>query len=65
MQHTALPGTDTTSRTGDGGYLFGREFALLHWERMQQNSVANLYKSGQLPGLGRTNATTRLVPLSD
>jgi len=46
MQHTALPGRDTTSRTGDGGDLFGREFALLHQERMQQNAVANLYKSG-------------------
>jgi len=46
MQHTALPGRDTTSRTRDGGYLFGREFAPLHSDRMQLHSVANLYKSG-------------------
>ncbi len=51
MQHTALPGRNTTSRTRDGGYLFGREFALLHFERMQLHSVANLYKSGHFLAL--------------
>jgi len=28
MQHTTLSDSDATGRTGDGGYLFGPEFAL-------------------------------------
>ena len=43
MQHTALPGADTTCGTGNGRQLFGREFALLHSGRMRQHAVANLY----------------------
>jgi hypothetical protein len=46
MQHTALPGRDATSGTGDGGYLFGREFGLPHCHRMRLHSVVNLYKIG-------------------
>jgi hypothetical protein len=30
MEHTALPGRDTTGRTGDRGDLFGREVAIPH-----------------------------------
>jgi hypothetical protein len=30
MQHATFPGSDTARGTGDGGYLFGREFALFH-----------------------------------
>jgi hypothetical protein len=44
MQHTSLPGRDPTCRTGDGGYLFGREFALLHSQRMCLHLAANLYR---------------------
>jgi hypothetical protein len=46
MQHTTLPGSNPTCRTGDGGYLCGREFALFHSDRMRLHSVANLYKFG-------------------
>jgi hypothetical protein len=72
VQDTALPGRDTTSRTGDGGYLFGREFALFHLERMQQNAVENLYKSGHclardaqtpIPGLSNFRFTRTKRPL--
>jgi hypothetical protein len=62
MQHTALPGRNTTSRTRNGGYLFGREFALLHSERMQLHAVANLYKSGHCLALG---GLTPIPDLSD
>jgi hypothetical protein len=47
MQLTTLPGGGTTRRTGDGGYLFGREFPLLHVDRMQLHASANLYNFGQ------------------
>jgi hypothetical protein len=47
MQLTTLPGGGTTRRTGDGGYLFGREFPLLHVYRMQLQASANLYNFGQ------------------
>ena len=43
MQLTTLSGGGTTRRTGDGGYLFGREFPLLHLDRMQLHASANLY----------------------
>lgn len=43
MQHTTLPDSDTADRAGDGGYLFGREFALLHSDRMRSHPVANLF----------------------
>jgi hypothetical protein len=43
MQHTILPGSGPTCRTGDRGYLFGREFALLHSQRMHIHPVASLY----------------------
>jgi hypothetical protein len=46
MQLTTLPGGGTTRRTGDGAYLFGREFSLLHVDRMQLHAVANLYNFG-------------------
>ena len=35
MQHTTLTGSGTTCGTGDGGYLFEREFALFHADRMR------------------------------
>jgi hypothetical protein len=44
MQYTGLPSRDTTCRTWDGRYLLGREFALLHSDRMPLHSTANLYK---------------------
>jgi len=46
MQHTTLFGSDATGRTGDGGYLFGREFALFHFDRLRLHAVANLYNFG-------------------
>jgi hypothetical protein len=46
MQIATLPGGGTTRRTGDGGYFFGREFSLLHVDRMQLQAVANLYNFG-------------------
>jgi hypothetical protein len=51
MQLTALPGRGTTRGTRDQGYLFGREFALLHSRRMRLQPVANLFNSGQYPRL--------------
>src|SRR5712692_4802956 len=42
MQHTNLPDSDTTCRTGDGGYLFGREFFPFHSESMRQHRPAKL-----------------------
>jgi hypothetical protein len=36
MQHTTLPDNDTTCRTGDRGYLFGREFFPFHSLRTRQ-----------------------------
>jgi hypothetical protein len=47
MQHTMLPDIDATGRTGDGGYLFAGEFALLHGDRMRLHTVRNLFKSAQ------------------
>jgi len=38
MQHTTLSAGDTTCRTGNGGYLFGREFALFHSGRMRHHA---------------------------
>jgi hypothetical protein len=54
MQFTALAGGGTTRGTSDRGYLFGREFALLHSRRMRLQLVANLFNSGQyrMPGDG-------------
>jgi len=49
MQHTTLFGSDATGRTGDGGYLFGREFALLHFDRLRLHAVANLYNFAHSP----------------
>src|SRR5271169_1209599 len=45
MQLTALPDSGTTRRTGDGGYLFESQSALLHSRRIRLHSVANLFKS--------------------
>ena len=42
MQHTTLPDSDTTGRTGDGGYLFGREVFPFHPGRMLQRRAAKL-----------------------
>ena len=42
MQFTTLPGRDATCRTGDRGYLFGREFALFIHNRMRLHAFANL-----------------------
>jgi hypothetical protein len=49
MQHTTLPGSDATCRTGDGGYLFGREFALFHSERIGQHRSAKLLRFEHCP----------------
>ncbi len=49
MQHTTLFASDATGRTGDGGYLFGREFALLHFDRLRLHAVANLYNFAHSP----------------
>jgi len=39
MQFTTRPGRDATCRAGNGGYLFGREFALLHsWQNATKHS---------------------------
>jgi hypothetical protein len=43
MQHTTFLDSDTTGRTRHGGYLFGREFALFHFDRLRLHAVANLY----------------------
>ena len=47
MQHTTFPGAGATCRTGDGGYLFGRELLLFHLHRMHLHAVANLSHFGQ------------------
>jgi hypothetical protein len=49
MQDTTLPDRDTTGRTGDGGYLFGREFVLFHFDRLRLHAVANLYNFAHCP----------------
>ncbi len=49
MQHTTLPDSDTTGRTGHGGYLFGREFALFHFDRLRLHVVANLCNFAHCP----------------
>ncbi len=49
MQHTTLSGGDATGRTGDGGYLFGRDFALFHFDRLQLRAVANLCNFAHCP----------------
>ena len=51
MQHTTLPDSDTTGRTGDGRYLFGGELAFLHFDRMRLRPVANLFNFGHCPSL--------------
>gem|GEM_PF-3167289 len=51
MQHTTLPGSDTTCRTGDRGYLFGRELALLQTHRIRLHRIASLYNCGYYRGL--------------
>ena len=53
MQLTALPGSGTTCGTRDRGNLFGREFAVLHSERIRLCPVANLFKSVQSGLAGR------------
>ena len=47
MQHTRHPDSDAAGRTGDGGYLLEREFALLHSHRIRLWPVANLFNFGQ------------------
>ena len=42
MQHTTLPDSGTTCRTGNRGHLFGREFFPFHTGRMRQHRTANL-----------------------
>ena len=64
MQLTTLPGGGTTRRTGDGAYLFGREFSLLHVDRMQLHAVANLYNFGHcLAFVAQTGAPDKSVTL--
>jgi hypothetical protein len=46
MQHTTLSGSDATGRTGHGGYLFGRKFALFHSYRMRLHALGNLFNFG-------------------
>jgi hypothetical protein len=46
MQLATLSGSGTTCRTVDGGYLFRREFALFHSDRMRLHLVANLFNFG-------------------
>ena len=36
MQHTTLPDSDTTGRTGDGRYLFGGELAFIYFSIVQR-----------------------------
>jgi hypothetical protein len=43
MQHTTLFGGDATGGTGDGGDLFGREFALFHVEHNTLGRVMKLF----------------------
>jgi len=37
IEQTTLPHSDTTGGTWDGGYLFGRECAFLHFDRMRHH----------------------------
>jgi hypothetical protein len=46
VQHATLPSAGTTRRTGDGGYLFGREFPFPHVDKMHLHAVANLCHFG-------------------
>jgi hypothetical protein len=52
MQHTTLPGRDTTRRTGHGGQLSWRQVLLLHSKIVQQLPTVSL------PCLGQTRETT-------
>src|SRR5580704_2267621 len=36
MQYATLTGSGSTGRTTNGGYLFGSEFFLFHWDRMRK-----------------------------
>jgi len=74
MQHTSLPDRDTTGRTRHGGYLFGREFALFHFDRLRLRAVANLCNFGHcvalvaqmpMPGRVRPRRGGAVVPCDD
>jgi hypothetical protein len=55
MQHTRLADGYTTRGTKVRGYWLGREFALLHSDRMRFEAVANLYNFAQyLPLVAKT-----------
>ena len=41
MQHASLTGSGTTGRTRHDGYLFGGEFFLFHFDRMQKYRARN------------------------
>ena len=47
MEFAAFSSRDTAGRTGDRGYLFEREFTLLHSTRMPTHPVASLCNFGQ------------------
>ena len=77
MQYAALAGRRATCRTRDGRYLFGREFALLHLNRMRSRSVTNLFTFGHrvalvaktpipnesrtIPGVGKSGGVGSVV----
>jgi hypothetical protein len=62
MQHTAHPGADTTCRTGNGRQLFGREFALLHSDRMRPHGVVNLSNLAQCHTVGSKKMYIYRIP---
>jgi hypothetical protein len=41
VQHASLTGSGTTGRTGHDGNLFGGEFFLFHFDRMQKYRARN------------------------
>jgi hypothetical protein len=75
MQHASLPDRDTTGRTRHGGYLFGREFVLLHFDRLRYTAsriytildtavalVAQMPIPGRLRRGGAIRHAVRLIP---
>src|SRR6267378_2738817 len=63
MQHATLSSSDTTGRTGDGGYLFGREFFLFHLNNHAGHPAAKLFNLPHLSELSDTRSIViKLIP---
>jgi hypothetical protein len=48
MQYATFLGTDTTRGTGDGEYLFWREFLLFHCGKLLEDMLQILFNMEQL-----------------